>query len=63
MIFFRRFILFFILLILLIYISNISNLPDTILLLKGEPLNLKTVFRDYYKLRRNYTSIYEYKPR
>lgn len=33
----------FILLALLIYISDISNMPDNIVLFEGEPLNLKTV--------------------
>ena len=33
----------FILLALLIYISNISNMPENIVLFEGEPLNIKTV--------------------
>lgn len=33
----------FILLALLIYISDISNMPENIVLFEGEPLNLKTV--------------------
>lgn len=38
------FLLLLILTILLVYISDISNLPDNIILFEGETLNLKTIF-------------------
>lgn len=41
--FLGKIILILILLILLIYTSNITNLPNTVLLFKGESLDLKTV--------------------
>lgn len=50
--FLRKIILIFLLTILLIYVSNISNIPDSVLLFKGEQLNLKTAFRNKYRARR-----------
>ena len=40
--FFKKAILIIVLLILLIYVSNITNIPDSILLFKGEKFNVKT---------------------
>ena len=40
--FFKKAILIIVLLILLIYVSNITNIPDSILLFKGENFNVKT---------------------
>ena len=40
--FFKKVILIIVLLILLIYVSNITNIPDSILLFKGENFNVKT---------------------
>ena len=37
-------IILFILTVVLIYVSDISNLPENIVLFEGEALNLKTVF-------------------
>ena len=44
MFFLRRFFLIIFLSVVLIYVSNITNIPDSILLFKGEELNLKTAF-------------------
>ena len=41
---FKRLILILILLIILIYVTNITSIPDKIILFKGENLNLNTVF-------------------
>jgi len=41
---FKRIILISILLIILIYVTNITSIPDSIILFKGENLNLNTVF-------------------
>jgi len=41
---FKRIILILILLIILIYVTNITSIPDSIILFKGENLNLNTVF-------------------
>jgi len=41
---FKRIILILILLIILIYVTNITSIPDNIILFKGENLNLNTVF-------------------
>lgn len=45
--FLRKVILIFLLTILLIYVSNITNIPNNILLFKGEQLKLKTALRNY----------------
>lgn len=42
--FIKKIILIILLIIILIYVSNITNLPKSILLFKGENLNLKTAF-------------------
>ena len=41
---FKRIIFILILLIILIYVTNITSIPDTVILFKGENLNLNTVF-------------------
>lgn len=41
---FKRIILILILLIILIYVTNITSIPDSVILFKGEKLNLNTVF-------------------
>ncbi|MBQ3144995.1 MAG: PDZ domain-containing protein [Clostridia bacterium] len=40
----KKIILIIVLLILLIYVTNITSIPDSIILFKGENLNLNTVF-------------------
>ena len=44
---FKRTILILFLLIILIYVTNITSMPDSIILFKGEELNLNTVFGIY----------------
>ena len=44
---FKRTILILILLITLVYVTNITSMPDSIILFKGEELNLNTVFGIY----------------
>lgn len=55
--FLREFILITILIILLIYISNITNMPDSILLFKGESLDLKTALGITLEENENYSII------
>ena len=43
----KRILLITFLLILLIYVTNITSIPENIILFKGEELNLATVFGIY----------------
>ena len=55
---FKRTILILILLITLVYVTNITSMPDSIILFKGEELNLGTVFGIYINEEKNeYESI------
>lgn len=47
MFFLRKLFIILLLVILLIYVSSITNIPDSILVFKGEYLNLKTALRNY----------------
>jgi hypothetical protein len=53
----KKLILIFFLLTLLIYVTNITAIPDTILLFKGEELNLGQVFGIYIEEPKEYSSI------
>ena len=55
--FLRRIILITILIILLIYISSITNIPDSVLLFKGENLNLKTALGITIKQEESYKTV------
>ncbi len=46
---FKRILLILFLLIILIYVTNITSMPNNIILFKGEELNLDTVFGIYIK--------------
>lgn len=54
---FRKFILILFLLILLIYVTNITAIPNSILLFKGEELNLGQIFGIYIEENREYNTV------
>ena len=55
--FFRRTLLIIFLLILLIYVTNITGIPKSIILFKGEELNLDTVFGIHVDENDNYETV------
>lgn len=50
----KRFLLILFLIILLIYVTNITSIPDSIVLFKGEDLNLDTIFGIYVTENNDY---------
>ena len=54
---FKRILLILILLIILVYVTNITSMPNSVLLFKGENLDLATVFGVYINEKDEYKSV------